>query len=75
MKVSPQEDMTNPQGMKVFVVERHDLSEDFVYFRALCGMQPTVATRICSELFVRMWSATVAGPGRDSVFQVCVLLS
>ena len=25
--------------MKVFAVERHGLPEDFVYFRALCGVQ------------------------------------
>ena len=28
-----------PQGMKVFAVERHRLPEDFVSFRALCGVQ------------------------------------
>ena len=37
--VSPQEEMTNPQIMKMFAVERHDLPEDLVYFRALCGVQ------------------------------------
>ena len=39
MEVSPQEDMSNPQRMKVFTVERHELSEDFVCFPALCGVQ------------------------------------
>ena len=40
MEVSPQEEMANPQGMKVFaVVERPGLPEDFVYFPALCGVQ------------------------------------
>ena len=39
MEVSPQEEMANPQGMKVFAVERPRLSEDFVSFPALCGMQ------------------------------------
>ena len=39
MEVSPQEDRTNPQGMNVFAVERHELPEDFVSFRALCGVQ------------------------------------
>ena len=29
-KVGPQEEMANPQGMKVFAVERHGLPEDFV---------------------------------------------
>ena len=39
MEVSPQEDMTNPQDIKVFTVERHRLPEDFVSFCALRGVQ------------------------------------
>ena len=39
MEVSPQEEMANPQGMKVFAVERPGLPEDFVSFPALCGEQ------------------------------------
>ena len=39
MEVSPQEEMANPQGMKVFAVERPELPEDFVSFPALCGVQ------------------------------------
>ena len=39
MGVSPQEEMGNPQGMKVFAVGRPGLPEDFVYFPALCGVQ------------------------------------
>ena len=39
MEVSPQNDMTNPQGMKVFAVERPGLPEDFVYVPALYGVQ------------------------------------
>ena len=39
MGVSPQEEMDNLQDMKEFAVERHGLPEDFVYFRALCGVQ------------------------------------
>ena len=39
MQVRPQEEMANPQGMKMFAVERKGLSEDFVSFRALCGVQ------------------------------------
>ena len=31
--------MANPQDMKVFAVERHELREIFVSFRALCGVQ------------------------------------
>ena len=39
LEVSPQEEMANPQGMKVFAVERPELPEDFVSFPALCGVQ------------------------------------
>ena len=39
MEVSPQAEMANPEGMKVFAVERRGLSEDFVSFPALCGVQ------------------------------------
>ena len=39
IEVIPQEEMANPQCMKVFAVERHGLSKDFVSFRALCGVQ------------------------------------
>ena len=39
MEVSPLEEMANPQGMKVFAVERLRLPEDFVPFPDLCGVQ------------------------------------
>ena len=39
MEVSPQEEMANPQGVKVFAVERPGLPEDFVSFPAPCGVQ------------------------------------
>ena len=39
MEVISQEEMVNPQGMKVFAVERSGLPEDFVYFPALCEVQ------------------------------------
>ena len=39
MEVSPQEEMANPQGMKVVAVKRPWLPEDFVSFPALCGVQ------------------------------------
>ena len=39
MEVSRQEEMANPQGMKMFAVERHGLPNNFVYFRALCEVQ------------------------------------
>ena len=45
IEVSAQEEMVNPQGMNVFAVERPGLSEDFVSFPALCGVQSS-ATRI-----------------------------
>ena len=32
IEVIPQEEMANPQGMKVFAVERPGLPEDFVSF-------------------------------------------
>ena len=42
MKVSPQEQkMANPQGVKMFAVEIHELPEYFVFLRALCGVQPS----------------------------------
>ena len=39
MEVSPQEDMANPQGIKMFAVERPGLLEDFMFFPALRGVQ------------------------------------
>ena len=39
MEISPQEEIASPEGMKVFAVERPELSEDFVYFSSLCGVQ------------------------------------
>ena len=39
MEVSPQEEVANPQGIKVFAVERHGLPEDCVSFPSLCGVQ------------------------------------
>ena len=39
MEVSPQEEMANPQGMKVFAFERLGLTEVFVYFLSLCEVQ------------------------------------
>ena len=39
MEVSPQEEMANTQGMKVFAVERRGLPKDSVSFPALCGVQ------------------------------------
>ena len=73
MEVSPQEAMANPQGMKVFAVERHGLPEDFVFFPALCGVQ--WSPLVCAESADCLGSATVIGTGKVSVLQVYVLLS
>ena len=75
MKVSLQEEMANPQGMKAFAVERHGLPEHFVYFPALCGVQSIVATRICSESADCLGFATVVDTGEDTALEVRVLLS
>ena len=42
MEVSPQEQMANPQDVKLFAVKRHGLHEDFVSFRTLCGVQSSL---------------------------------
>ena len=43
IEIIPQEEeMVNPQGMKVFVVERPGLPEDFVSFPALRGVQSSL---------------------------------
>ena len=39
MEVSPTEEVANPQGLKVFAVEKYGLPESFVSFPALCGVQ------------------------------------
>ena len=53
MEVSPQEEMANLQGMKVFAVKRPELPEDFVYFPALCGVQSSPLVFAPSLPFVR----------------------
>ena len=53
MEVSPQEEMANPQGMKVLAVERHELPEDFVPFPALCGVQSSPLVFAPNLPFVR----------------------
>ena len=74
VEVSPQEEMANPQGMKMFAVERPGLPEDFVSFPALGGVQSSPLV-ICSESVVCSGSATVVGTGGDTVLEVRVLLS
>ena len=55
MDVSPQEEMANPQGMKVFAVERPGLSEDFVSFLLCveCNRRHSYLLRICRSFGVR----------------------
>ena len=53
MEASPQEKMSNPQGMQVFVVERPRLPEDFVSFPALCGVQSSPLVFAPNLPFVR----------------------
>ena len=53
MEVSPQGEMANPQGMKVFTVERPGLPEDFVSFPALCGVQSSPLVFAPNLPFVR----------------------
>ena len=53
MEVSPQEEMANPQGMKVFAVERPGLPGDFVSFFSLCGVQSSPLVFSPNLLFVR----------------------
>ena len=53
MEVGPQEEMANPQGMKVFAVERPGLPEDFVSFPALCGVQSSPLVFAPNLPFVR----------------------
>ena len=53
MEVSPQEQMANPKGMKVFAVERPGIPEDFVSFPALCGVQSSPLVFTPNLPFVR----------------------
>ena len=52
-EVSPQEEMANPLGMKVFTVERPGLPEHFVSFPALCGLQSSPLVFAPNLPFVR----------------------
>ena len=49
----PKEEVTNPQGMKVFAVERPGLPEDFLSFPALCGVQSSPPVFAPNLPFVR----------------------
>ena len=45
MDFRPQDEMSNSQGMKVFAVERHEISEDFV-LRVMCNRRRSYLLRI-----------------------------
>ena len=74
MEVSLQEKMANPQGMKVFAVERPGLPKDFVSFPALCGVQ-TSPLVFAPNLPIVWGPLQVVDTGRDTVLEVRVLLS
>ena len=74
MEVSLQKEMASPQGTKVFTVKGYGLPEDVVSFRTLCGVQSLPLVFAPNRAFV-CGPATVACTGRDSLLQVCVLLS
>ena len=62
MEVSPQEEMANPQHVKMFAVERHGLPGDFVSFRALCGVQSSSLVFAPNRVIVwgpPLWQAPV----------------
>ena len=76
MEVSPQEEMANPQGMKVFAVERPGVSEDFVSFPALCGVQSSPL--VFAPNLPIVWGPLqqcVVGTRGDTVLKVHVLMS
>ena len=75
IEVSPQEEMANPQGMKVFAVERPGLPEDFVSFPALFGVQSSPLVFAPNLSADRLGSATMVDTGGDTVLEVRVLLS
>ena len=74
MEVSPQDETANPQGMKVFAVERPGLPEDFVSFPALCGVQSSPLA-FAPNLPIVWGSAAVVSTGGNTVIEVRVLLS
>ena len=61
VEINSQEEMANPQGMKLFAVERHGLPEDFVYCPTMCGVQSSSPLLV----FVPNWPI-VWGPLHNS---------
>ena len=62
MEASPQEDMANPQNMKVFAVERHGLPGYFVHFGALFEVQSSSLVFAPNHAIIRgpsQWQAPV----------------
>ena len=51
-EVNPQDNMSKPQGVKVFTVERHGLLEDFVHIRSLCDVQSSPLVFAPNRAFV-----------------------
>ena len=62
MEASPQEEMADPQGMKVFAVERQGLPEDLTYFLALCGFFLALCEMQSSPLVFSLNLPIVWGP-------------
>ena len=52
MEVSPQEEMANPQGIKVFAVKTPGLPEDFMYFLVLCEVQSSPLVFVPNRPFI-----------------------
>ena len=75
IEVSPPEEMANPQGMKVFAVERPELPDDFVYFPALCGLQSSPLVFAPNLMIVWGPLHSVVGTEGGTVLKACVILS
>ena len=76
VEINSQEERTNPQAMKLFAVESHVLSEDFVYCPAIVECNHRRHAYLCrtgQSSGVRY--ITVVGTRKIYVLQVYVLLS
>ena len=66
--------MADPQGIKVFAVERPGFPEDFIFFPALCGVLSSPL--VFAPNLPIVWSPLqVVGTGGDTVLEVRALLS